>query len=127
MMVLSHAHALFSHVEDLIREGELLPGPDKHRHMPSLPACEFPTGHPEARVLVRKHRARQAWLIVAWAADGVEREVTVDVPILGKVVVQARPCGSVYRVTASDKIPYEPPVPDLKLIDTDGMLPTQNL
>ena len=126
MMDLGQAQALFSHVEDFLREGDLLPGPDKHRIATELPAYEFPTGFPETRVLVRKHRQRSEWLITAWAADGVERKVTVEVPDLGKVEVLARPCGTVYRATAEKKA--EGKVQShLVLLDKDGMLPSAGL
>lgn len=127
MMHLSRAHALFSHLEDFIRDGDLLPGPNKHRRLKKLPAYEFPTGHTDTRVLCRKHGKRNEWLLTAWAADGVQREVSVVIPELGTVQVTARPCGSVYRAVAVEKTPYEPPVPELTLIDKDGMRPSAGL
>lgn len=124
MTHLAHTHALFSHLEDFIREGDLLPGPDKHRRLASVPAYEFPTGHRDTRVLARRHRKRAEWLIVAWAADGQERKVSVHVPDLGDVEVLARPCGTVYRAAAVQQTDYEPPVPKLTLVDPDGMHPS---
>ena len=53
------------------------------------------------RVLVRKHKTKNEALLVAWAAEGKERQVTVDVPGFGKVQVLARPGGSVYRISGS--------------------------
>ncbi|MHC4404455.1 MAG: hypothetical protein ACYTG0_32785, partial [Planctomycetota bacterium] len=44
MMVLARAHALFSHLEDFLRSGDLLPGPKKHRWSKDQPAYELPTG-----------------------------------------------------------------------------------
>ncbi|MBI3986220.1 MAG: hypothetical protein HY343_04845 [Lentisphaerae bacterium] len=126
MMDLGHVQALFSHLDDFLRQGYLLPGPDKHRQLATHPAYEFPTGFPNARVLVRKHRQRDEWLVTAWAADGVERDVTVDVPALGKVTVKARPCGSVYRAVKGEAkggvSAYK-----LMLIDQDGLLPSKGL
>lgn len=121
MMVLGHAQALFSHLEDFLRNGDLLPGPDKHRWSTDLPAYEFPTGDAEARVVARKHRQRQEWLVTAWAAGGPEREVGVDIPELGKVELLVRPSGSVYRAT------LKAGKPDLVLVDDDGMDPTAGL
>jgi hypothetical protein len=121
MTVLSHCHALFSHLEDFLRRGDLLPGPDKHRWSKHLPAYEFPTGDPDARVVARRHRDRAEWLLTAWAAGGDDRAVSVDIPDLGKVELQARSCGSVYRATLKDG------QPDLKLVDEDGMYPTRGL
>jgi len=105
MMVLSYVHALFSHLEDFLRDGTLLPGPNRHRWSKDLPAYEFPTEEPNLRVLVRKHRRRQEWLITAWAADGKERKASVSIPGLGRVEVLARPCGSVYRAILQDGRP----------------------
>ena len=118
MTVLGRAHALFSHLEEFLRNGDLLPGPGKHRWSDDLPAYEFPTGDPGVRVVARKHRERGEWLITAWAAEGEDREVSVEIPELGKVTLLARSCGSVYRAkrTAGG--------PELKLIDEDGMRPT---
>jgi len=124
MMHLARAQALFSHLEEFIREGDLLPGPNKHARLKDLPAYEFPTGQENVRVLVRKHRKRSEWLIAAWAADGPQKEVTVEVPGLGMATVLARPCGSVYRATSQVKMEHEPPEVTLVLVDTDGMLPS---
>jgi hypothetical protein len=104
MMQLSRVHALFSHHEDFLRHGDLLPGPDRHRWSQDLPACEFPTGDPAVRVLARKHRQRATWLITAWAADGPDREVAVEIPELGPIQLTARAAGSVYVAT-----PGQPP------------------
>ena len=118
MTLLSHCHALFSHLEDNLRNGDLLPGPGTHRWSDVQPAYEFPTGDPDARVLVRKHREREEWLVTAWAAGGEDRQVTVTIPDLGEVTVEARDCGSVYRATLDDGKPV------LQRIDEDGMQPT---
>ena len=121
MVALSRVAALFSHVEDFLRDGRLLPGPDKHRISKELPAFELPTGDATVRVLVRKHNARPEWLVTAWAAGGDERPATVKVPDLGELTVPARPCGSVYRVTLKDGKPVA------TLLDIDGLLPTKAL
>jgi hypothetical protein len=121
MMVLGQAHALFSHLEDFLRGGDLLPGPDRHRWSTDLPAYEFATGDPEARVLVRKHRGRAEWLLTAWAAGGPDRYVRVTVPGLGQVKLRARDCGSVYRAVLREGAPR------LKLVDPHGMNPSARL
>jgi len=118
MMVLGRVQALFSHLEEFVRNGDLLPGPDKHVWSRELPAYEFPTGDPEVRVLARKHRQREEWLITAWAAGGEDREVTVSLPKLGEVVLLARSVGSVYRATLAGT------AAKLTLVDRDGRLPT---
>ena len=102
MVASAHVHALFSQAEDLVRNGDLLPGPMKHAISTSDPAYEFPTGDETARVLVRKHRTRPAWLVTAWAADGPDRDVTVTVPELGRLTLRARVCGSVYEAALTD-------------------------
>lgn len=96
IMAASHVQALFSHVENFIRAGELLPGPMQHAYSKEQPAYEFPTGDSNARVLARKLTGKPEWLISAWAADGADRKVTVRIPELGSIEVQARVCGSVY-------------------------------
>jgi hypothetical protein len=121
MMVLGRAHALFSHLEDFLRNGDLLPGPNRHRWSTDLPAYEFPTGDPEARVVARKHRQKDEWLITAWAAGGEDRMVSAEIAELGTVELEARSCGSVYRAT------LEHGQPSLALADEDGMLPTAGL
>jgi hypothetical protein len=66
-------------------------------------------------------RNEQKWLLTAWAAAGEAREVTVTVPELGSVRLNARPCGSVYTATLQDG------EPKLRLMDPDGMNPTKDL
>lgn len=124
---LARAHALFSHLEDFIRDGDLLPGPNKHRRAQQIPAHEFPTGFANTRIVCRKHRKQDAWLLTAWAADGVEREVKVDIPGLGSVQVTARACGSVYVARMHKGLAPQPSKIKLRLVDTDGMLPSQGL
>ncbi len=118
MTALGHVHALFSHLEEFLRNGDLLPGPERHRWSKDLPAHEFPTGDPTARVVARKHRERDEWLITAWAADGPNRKVCVTIPNLGAVQVEARACGSVYRAIVRDG------QPSLRRLDDNGMSPT---
>jgi hypothetical protein len=105
LTTLAHVHALFSHLEEFLRNGDLLPGPEPHRISKELPACELPSGDPTARVLARKHRARSAWLLTAWAADGEARPVTVSLPEHGALTLDATPEGSVYLVTLRDGRP----------------------
>ncbi len=129
MMILGRAHALFSHVEDFIRGGELLAGPNNHplvkkRAGKDLPAYEFPTDDPTARVLARKHAKRDQWLVTAWAAGGEAREVTVFIGEIGEFTLKARPAGSVYRVTARVEVKHEPPVVKIELLDKDPMYPS---
>jgi hypothetical protein len=98
MLTVSHAHALFSWVEADLRTSRLLPGPQPHAWSKEHPAYEFPTDQKNTRVLVRRANNAQRWLIGAWAADGIEREVTVAVPDLGDYPIRARPAGTVHLV-----------------------------
>jgi len=111
MVVLARVHALFSHLEDFVRNSDLLPGPDRHRWSKDQPAYELPTGDANVRVLARRHTARPRWLITAWAADGTAREVKVQVPDLGAVAVRALPEGAIYEGS------LEPAAPRLRPFD----------
>jgi hypothetical protein len=121
MIALAHVHALFSHLEPFLREGELLPGPGRHRLSPDFPAYEFSTGDADARVLVRKRQGRSEWIVTAWAAAGSDREVRVSIPEAGELVLLARTCGSVYRVSVEKKQTRA------KLLDKDGRLPSATI
>jgi hypothetical protein len=109
MVILGRVHALFSHYEAFLRQGDLLPGPNKHAKVTDQPAYEFPTGVPNRRVLARKMPKESKWLITAWASDGVEGPATVEIPVLGSVTVQARAIGSVYEATTKDGKPSVAP------------------
>jgi hypothetical protein len=102
MIALSRVHALFSHLERYLRQGDLLPGPARHRWSKEQPAYEFPTGDPTARVLVRRMREEPLWLVAAWAADGRERDVTVTVPGLGEVTIRAKGIGTLCEAEVID-------------------------
>jgi hypothetical protein len=117
MVAFAYVHALFSHLEPFLRQGDLLPGPGKHRDAKDQPAYEFSTGRDDVRVLARKLRDKPQWLVTAWAADGKEQDVKVIIPGLGELTLHARPCGSVYQVTRQgEKV-------ELQLMDKDGMRP----
>lgn len=98
MLTVAHAHALFSWIEADLRNSRLLPGPQSHAWSKDQPAYEFPTGHKDTRVLVRRVNNASRWLIGAWAADSIEREVTVTVPDLSDYRLRARPAGTVHLV-----------------------------
>jgi hypothetical protein len=114
MVASSHIHAFFSHLEPMIRQSELLPGTLKNGISTEDPAYEIASGDPTVRVLARKHKTRAEWLITAWAADGGDREVTVEIPELGKLKLNARICGSVYRTVLKDQSV------ELRLLDEEG-------
>ena len=111
MTVTGQVHALFSFLESYLRQGDLLPGPGTHAWSKEQPAYEFPTGDEGTRVLARKLRDRPQWLITAWAADGRDRVITTEIPILGQVRLQARSVGSIFEASIKNG------KPELKQID----------
>lgn len=100
MMVLSHVHALFSHLENFLYNGDLLTGPQPHAMSADQPAYEFTNtaGYANDRVLARKLRGQNQWIVTAWAADGITNNVTVTIPTVGNLTVAAVPSASVYQV-----------------------------
>ena len=94
MVALAEVQAMFSHVEKYLRDGDLLPGPDRHVWSKDQPAYEFRAGT-TARVLVRRLRKEPRWLVTAWAADGVTHDVDVEIPELGRIQIEARPDATV--------------------------------
>jgi hypothetical protein len=103
IMALSHVHALFSHLENFTTNGDLLSGPQSHRYSLDQPAYEFTNtvADATARVLARKLRGTNQWIVTAWAAAGTNRNVTVNIPTIGALTVLAADSGSVYQVTMS--------------------------
>ncbi len=119
---LGHVHALYSYLEDYLRNGDLLTQEGiMHRWSTDLPAYEFTTGYTWTRVVARKKKSTNDWLIAAWAQDGIERNVNVTIPVLGTITLNARPAGSVYTAVLDGTTPV------IKLIDTDAMNPTAGL
>ena len=119
-MELGKVHALFSHLEDYIRNGDLVDdGKYKATWWPQQPAHELlpeeiKDGIVEKdvdgkkistlvpgrafRVLARKHRQKAEWLVAAWSADGQPHEATVTIPGAGRIKLEARSGGSTYLV-----------------------------
>ncbi len=116
--ILGQVHAEFSYLEDILRGGDLLPGPDINEKNPSQPAYEFRTGYNDTRVLARKMKGQKRWLISAWAADNVSRKVSVAIPVIGTVSLDAKPAGSLYdaRIVSGSLV--------LTQIDNGSMNPT---
>lgn len=116
---LAHVHALFTHLENYIYQGDLMVGSGQnHSTSVDQPAYEFTNTVADAtvRVLARKLNASDAWLITAWAADGTNRTRTVSIPTLGSVNVLARDCGTVYTATVAG---------GLTMLDPNGTYPTE--
>ena len=103
MMALSHVHALFSQLETFTDNSDLISGPQHHALSYDQPAYEFTNtaGLVEDRVLARKSRSANQWLVTAWAADMITNNVTVTIPTLGNLTVKAVPSATVYQVTMS--------------------------
>lgn len=118
LVALSRVHAQFSWLENYVRSGDLLPGPTHHRLISAQWSYEFTNTVADIskHVLARKVTGQNQWLITAWSAVTTNANVTVNIPTLGDVTVNARPEGSVYTAT---------PGPTLTLTDPNGMLPTE--
>ena len=101
IMALAHVHALFSHLDSFLYNGDLLSGPQSHVLSLDQPAYEFTNtaAYANDRVLARKMRGTNLWLVTAWAADGITNNVTVTIPTIGNLTVTAVPSASVYQVT----------------------------
>lgn len=101
IMSAAHTEALFSHLANFLTNGDLLSGSESNSLSPSQPAYEFTNtaGYANDRVLARKLRGQNQWLVTAWAADGTNRIVTVNIPTVGPLSLLAADIGSVYQVT----------------------------
>ncbi|RCJ23230.1 hypothetical protein A6S26_01340 [Nostoc sp. ATCC 43529] len=139
LTIQGHAHALFSHLEEYLRKGDLLPGPNLHPYQSStkvLPAMEFPAEGqtqqvqsrwglvtiPTARVLARKISGQDRWLVTAWANVGSDRDIKVKIDNkLGTLTLRARKAGSVYVVKLVNGLVQQ------TLIDSNAMNPTKFL
>lgn len=120
-IVLSQAQAEFSWLEPFLRNGDLLPGNGVNHYSADQPAYEFSTGYADTRVLARKMKSSNEWIITAWAADGVSRDVSVAVPGLGTVSLNAVPAAHVYYAKLNGS------TPQLTLIDSDPLNPTASI
>lgn len=103
---LSRVHGYFTYLDGFTFEGSLLPGPTNHFVCRDISAYEFPNaeGDIHVRTLARKKNSTNEWLITSWCAAGDARNVTITVPTLGSVVVNARPEGSIYRATTNSLV-----------------------
>jgi hypothetical protein len=109
----SRVHAQFTWLEDWLFNADLISGPQYHLRMYGQPAYEFTNTVNDVycRVMARKHREREEWLVTAWASYGEARDVTVNIPDLGDVTVTAHPEASIYTATVAG---------GLKLLDATG-------
>lgn len=103
MLVLARVHALFSHHDELLLKGDLLPGPIKHAWSKEQPAYEFPSDQKNVRILARKYK--DEILVVAWDAEGGNRQVSVK--INGKVLkLKASSKGELYLIKGNKNPEY---------------------
>jgi hypothetical protein len=102
----SRVHAQFTWLEDWLFNATLISGPQKHFMSTDQPAYEFTNTVADAtcRVMARKHNDRNEWLVTAWAAHGDARNVTVNIPDLGDITIEAAPEGNLYRATSSSSV-----------------------
>lgn len=100
---LAHVHALFTHLENFLYNGDLLPGPYVHGMSSDQPAYEFQTFKQPYRVLSRKISSADEWLITAWMPYGTTN-LSVAIPTLGTVAVTASTTGSVYYATSPSNV-----------------------
>lgn len=128
-MALAHVQALFSFVEDFLREGDLLRGEGVHPYghaTEPVPVYDllppWRTNVPSVRVFARKKRGESRFLLTAWASGGEEREVEVNVPELGRVVLHAPVAGGVYLAAPGRDGGIE-----LERLDPDPLDPTGSL
>lgn len=147
MVVLSHVHAEFSWLQDYLYNGSLVPGPYTNAMSWDLNNYDFapetyngsvnlPGGYKAdntAHVFIRKKNTSNDWLITAWTSADTNETVTVTVPILGTVTLNARTNGAVYLATTSTAQSAQDtnvlkslvsPTPTLILQDTNGLYPT---
>ncbi|XAI95715.1 hypothetical protein [Dolichospermum phage Dfl-JY23] len=135
-VIQGHAHALFSHLEEYLINGDLLPGVGNSSYTAftnTVPSREFPViGEsqqvqglgkmvtvPTARVIARKINNQDRWLVCAWANTGENRDIQVNIDSrLGTLTLRARKAGSVYKVSIVDGKIY------VNLVDCDAMNPT---
>ncbi|MEM7728830.1 MAG: hypothetical protein AAF311_06095 [Pseudomonadota bacterium] len=140
---LSRVQAAFSHLEDFLREGDLVQGrtpsgSDTHPYARDTdpvpyfalelreaeydrPDC-FNTERnyaPRAYVMARKLRNEARWLVGAWANVGADRQVTAVLPDGQELSVEARVAGSLY-IAEEDSAGAM----TLTLLDPEPMLPS---
>lgn len=115
-----YVHATFSWLEEYLRKGVLMEGTGRFKWNPAFPSYEFGsyqdsngTSVPSpAKILVRALPGQDKWLISAWSPDGISREVTIFVPLLGKVRLQAVDTCNLYlcehRGASPKLVTYQP-------------------
>lgn len=101
LQALAYVHAIFTYLEDYIYGGDLASGPEVHWMATDQPSYEFVNTDNDktVRVLARKLRTKDEWLVVAWSAFLQQKTVTVTLTNNVTVSLAATDAGSLYRVT----------------------------
>lgn len=145
MVVLSRVHAQFSWLQDYLFDGSLVPSPYTNPMSWDLNNYDFapetyvgitnhfPGGYiytNTAHVFVRKKNNSNNWLLTAWTSADTDELVTVTVPTLGTVTLNARTNGAVYLAATAQNVQDSNNADilttqiALTLQDTNGLYPT---
>lgn len=143
MFAMGEVHALYSHLEEFIFDGQVLTNahgdmhPFTHWIEPFAlyeqyaypvgaefrgPHDSSPTCDRTVRVVIRKRNGHDEWLVAGWVSEGADREVDVELPApLGRTTLHFRRGGSVYRLSRSGG------TTESWLVDLDAMRPTDHM
>lgn len=101
VMALSRVHAIFSWIEPFTRNSDLLIGNVNAQWWGNQNLlAEFSNTAQDKglRVMARKLKNDDKWLVIAWAMTGEDRLVEVTIPELGLIKLYARKAGTIYHV-----------------------------
>ena len=118
IMALSRVHAIFSWIEPFTRNSDLLVGNVRaiwggNKNL--LAEFSNTANDKGARVMVRKLKNENKYLLTAWAMTGEDRIVEIEIPSLGKIKVNARKAGTIYHVDNTSGTPI------FTVLDNDSM------
>jgi hypothetical protein len=94
---LSRVHALFSFLEPFVKNSDLVPGPNRHAWGP-FPAYELPSENSALRILARRHKNYEAWIVIAWSTTTSEHQGRVEIPGRGTIDITGDGQGKIYLV-----------------------------
>lgn len=137
VIAMGEVHALYSHLDDLLLDGHVLPNAHGDAHpfrrwtepFPLYEQYAYPVGAPftgprdaTVRVVARVSASGDTWLVAGWAAEGEDREVDVELPEpLGRTTLRMRRAGSVYRLRREGGATVA------ELVDLDPLRPTDHM
>lgn len=120
---LGYLSAQFSYLDRYLLEGDLLEGPFPHRFWAQHQYWKNHSPHPsyclenpfeimtkgawknaipgKVRIVARKLRNQDKYLLCAWATDGINRQTWIELPNFGRFDVVAKPEGNLYEATMS--------------------------